>query len=74
MKKVLITGALGQDGIILSRIFQKKNFEVHGFIEREKERDIKVLKVKYYFNNLTSQKKIRDHLNIIKPKIISRKK
>ena len=68
MKKVLITGALGQDGIILSRIFQKKNFEVHGFIEREKK--IKISKVKYNFNNLTSQKKIRDHLKIIKPNII----
>ena len=68
MKKVLITGALGQDGIILSRIFQKKNFEVHGFVEREKK--IKISKVKYHFNNLTSQKKIRDHLKIIKPNII----
>jgi GDPmannose 4,6-dehydratase len=68
LKKVLITGALGQDGIILSRIFQKKNFEVHGFIERE--RKIKILKVKYNFNNLTSPKKIRDHLKIIKPNII----
>ena len=68
MKKVLITGALGQDGVILSKIFQKKNFEVHGFIEKKKR--IKILKVKYNFNNLTSQKKIRDHLKIIKPNII----
>ena len=68
MKKVLITGALGQDGVILSRIFQKKNFEVHGFIEKKKK--IKIPKVKYNFNNLTSQKKIRDHLKIIKPNII----
>ena len=68
MKKVIITGALGQDGIILSRIFQKKNFEVHGFVEREKE--IKISEVKYNFNNLTSQKKIEDQLKIIKPSII----
>ena len=68
MKKVLITGALGQDGVILSRIFQKKNFEVHGFIEKKKK--IKIPKVKYNFNNLTSQKKIRNHLKIIKPNII----
>ena len=68
MKKVLITGALGQDGIILSRIFQKKKFEVYGFIE--KKRKIKIPKVKYKFNNLTSQKKIKDQLKIIKPNII----
>jgi GDP-D-mannose dehydratase len=68
LKKVLITGALGQDGIILSRIFQKKNFEVHGFIEKKKK--IKISNVKYNFNNLVSQKKIRDHLKIIKPNII----
>ena len=68
MKKVLITGALGQDGIILSRIFQKKKFEVHGLIAKKGR--INIPKVKYNFNNLTSQKKIRDHLKIIKPNII----
>ena len=68
MKKVLITGALGQDGIILSRIFQKKKFEVYGFIEKKRKR--KIPKVKYNFNNLTSQKKIKDQLKIIKPNII----
>ena len=35
LKKVLITGALGQDGIILSKIFQRKNFEVYGLIEKK---------------------------------------
>lgn len=68
MKKVLITGALGQDGMILSKIFQKKKFKVYGFIEKKRKK--KISKVKYNFNNLTSQKKIRNHLKIIKPNII----
>jgi GDP-D-mannose dehydratase len=68
LKKVLITGALGQDGIILSKIFQRKNFEVYGLIEKKIKK--KIPNVKYNFNNLTSQRKIRDHLKIIKPNII----
>jgi len=68
LKKILITGALGQDGIILSRIFQKKNFEVHALIEKKRKK--KIPKVKYNFNNLTSQKKIRNQLKRIKPDII----
>ena len=68
MKKVLITGALGQDGIILSGIFQKKKFEVHALIEKKIKK--RIPKVKYNFNNLTSQKKIRNQLKRIKPNII----
>ena len=68
MKKVLITGPFGQDGVILSRIYKKKNFEINGF--KKKKKKIKIPKVKYNFNNLTSQKKIRNHLKIIKPNII----
>ena len=68
MKKVLITGALGQDGIILSGIFQKKKFEVHALIEKKRKK--RIPKVKYNFNNLTSQKKIRNDLKRIKPNII----
>ena len=36
----------------------------------KKKKKIKIPKVKYNFNNLTSQKKIRNHLKIIKPNII----
>jgi len=46
LKKVLITGALGQDGVILSRIFQKKNFKVYGFIEKKKKIKNKKIKKK----------------------------
>ena len=54
--------------MILSKIFQKKKFKVYGFIEKKRKK--KISKVKYNFNNLTSQKKIRNHLKIIKPNII----
>ena len=68
LKKVLITGALGQDGIILSQIFLKKKFKVYGFIENTK--NFKISKVRYIVNNLSSKKKIIHHLEIVKPEII----
>ena len=46
MKKVLITGATGQDGIILSKILIKKKFKVFGFINKNiknKKLSIKIL-------------------------------
>ena len=68
MKKVLITGALGQDGIILSQIFLKKKFNVYGFIEKKK--NFKIAKVKYLINNLSSIKDISHQLELIKPEIV----
>lgn len=68
MKKVLITGALGQDGIILSKIYLKKKFKVYGFITKEKKNKIKG--VIYKVNNLKSRNKIKNHLRTIKPNII----
>jgi GDPmannose 4,6-dehydratase len=68
LKKVLITGALGQDGIILSKLYLKKKFKVFGFINKKKENRIK--KVIYKINDLKSKKKIVGHLKIIKPDII----
>ena len=35
-KLILITGALGQDGIILSKILIKKKFHVNGIIKKKK--------------------------------------
>ena len=68
MKKVLITGALGQDGIILSKIYLKKKFKVYGFITKEKKKKIKG--IIYKVNNLKSRSKIKNHLRKIKPNII----
>ena len=34
MKKIIITGAQGQDGFILSRILTKKKYSVFGFVKK----------------------------------------
>jgi len=68
LKKVLITGASGQDGIILSKLFSKKNFKVYGFVKSRKNFVEK--KVIYKVNNLKSKKKIIKDLSTINPDII----
>ena len=68
MKRVLITGALGQDGIILSKLYLKKNFKVFGFIK--KDILFKKKKILYIINNLKSKKKVKDNLKVINPDIV----
>ena len=68
MKKVLITGALGQNGKILSNIYNKKNYQVSGFIKKNQKSKIKG--ISYFNNNLLNKKKIEKHLYQIKPNII----
>ncbi len=68
MKKVLITGALGQDGLILSKLYLKKNFRVYGFVKEGQKSIIK--NVIYKINNSKSKNKIKTDLNAIKPNII----
>jgi GDPmannose 4,6-dehydratase len=68
LKIVLITGALGQDGIILSKIFLKKKFKVFGIIRKKKKKIVP--KVKYILNNLKSKEKIDKILKKVKPSII----
>ena len=68
MKTVLITGALGQDGIILSKIFLKKSYKVLGIIKKKNKNLVKG--VKYIVNNLKSNKKIFKILNKSNPSII----
>ncbi len=68
MKKVLITGALGQDGKILSQIYLRKKFKVFGIIK--KKRKSYISNVKYVCNNLNSIKKITILLKQINPNII----
>ena len=43
-KNIIITGALGQDGIILSKLFLKNNFKVFGIIKKLKKNSIKGVK------------------------------
>ena len=68
MKKVLITGALGQNGKILSNIYNKKNYQVSGFIKKNQKSKIKG--ISYFNNNLLNKKKIEKHLYQIKPNVI----
>ena len=68
MKKVLITGALGQNGKILSYIYLKKKFKVYGLIKKNKKKKIK--NINYIIENLKNKKKIVKILSKIKPHII----
>jgi len=68
LKKVLITGALGQNGRILSIIYKTKNYKVFGFVKKLKKKKIK--KVHYLINNLENKKKIQKQLKQINPDII----
>lgn len=64
-KKIIISGALGQDGIILSNILVKKKFSVYGFINKEKKNKLEnVIYKKIDFNNI---KEIENNLKKIKP-------
>jgi GDPmannose 4,6-dehydratase len=65
MKKIIITGAKGQDGIILSRLLTKKKYSVFGFVKKSSSNK------KKYFN--TSNKKfhkIKEEIDKIKPNVI----
>tara|TARA_Y100001970_G_scaffold34420_1_gene42667 strand:+ start:2991 stop:3902 length:912 start_codon:yes stop_codon:yes gene_type:complete len=68
LKKVLITGALGQNGRILSSIYLKKKFRVYGFIRRNKKKKIK--HVNYVLEDLKNKKKIIKYLDKIRPNIV----
>ncbi len=68
MKKVLITGAVGQDGLILSKLFTKKKFKVFGFVKKGQKFINK--NVSYKINDLKSKSKIKKDLKVIEPNII----
>ena len=68
MKTVLITGAHGQDGIILSKIFLKKKYKVFGIVRKKSKKLIP--RVKYIVNNLSSRKKVDKILIKTNPSII----
>ena len=67
MKKILIIGANGQDGILLSKIFLKKNYKVYGFVIKKNKSE----KNLNYFNikdkNLDY---VINKLDFIKPDVI----
>ena len=64
-KKIIITGALGQDGRILSELLINKGFNVYGFIKKNYK--FKVKKVRYKYINLNNIKKCEEEIKKIKP-------
>ena len=68
-KRVLITGALGQDGIIISKILKKQNFSVSGLIKK-KNFNKKVSGLKYFVNDLKNKKKLKMVIDKINPNFL----
>jgi len=69
MNKVLITGAHGQDGIILSKILLKKKYKVFGIIKKNKIK-LNIPNVSYFVNDLLNYNKISNLVKKIRPNII----
>ena len=65
LKKIVITGALGQDGILLSKILCKKNYLVYGIINKNFKN--KKNNIKYSRINLLNYSKLSHFLDKIKP-------
>ena len=68
MKKIIITGALGQDGIILYKIFIKNKYKVFGLINKNSKKFN--TRVKYYNIKNKNFRSVKKKLNIISPNII----
>ena len=68
-KKILITGALGQDGKILSSILLKKKYDVFGIIKNKPYKEIDK-NIKYKKVDLRDNKKLFDYIKKIKPEVI----
>ena len=82
-KKVIITGAQGQDGLILSKLFIRNKFKVIGIVKTSKKKIIKGVKYsKISLNNFSvlsrTLKKINPdifiHLGSDNPNFLEKKK
>ena len=68
-KKILITGALGQDGLILSNILLKKNYNVFGIIKNKKYKR-QNSKIRYKKLDLKKKEDLFNYIKKIKPETI----
>jgi len=66
-KNIIITGALGQDGIILSKLFVRKNFKVFGIIKKSKKNSLK--NVKYIRISMENPSALSKTIKKINPSI-----
>ena len=64
-KRIIITGGLGQDGIILNKLLLRKQFTVYSFINKKKFK--KIPKIKYIDINLLDSQKVNESIKYIKP-------
>ena len=64
-RNIVITGALGQDGVILSKLLLKKNYNIFGIIKRNSLNRVK--KVSYQKIDLLDYKKISRFLTKVDP-------
>jgi GDPmannose 4,6-dehydratase len=71
IKNVFITGGLGQDGIIISKLLNKKKINLN-IITRSKKsfKKINNNKINYIISNLLSKKKIENMFKKVKPDIV----
>lgn len=68
MKKIIITGAYGQDGVILSTILRKKKYKVYGIVKKINQK--KISGVKYIKCNLINYENLKKKFNKVKPSCI----
>ena len=68
MKKIIITGANGQDGVILSKLLIKKKFKVLGLIKKNKKNKIK--NVNYLKCDLNNFSEVNNLIKKVKPNCI----
>jgi len=66
---ILITGALGQDGKILSKMLIRHNYKIYGWIKNKKYSD-KLYNVKYSKVNFLNKKSVLQKINEIKPRVV----
>ena len=67
-RNIIITGALGQDGKLLSEILIKKKYNIIGCIKKKKYKDqVKIKKVIYVKINLSSRKQVTNILKKYNP-------
>ena len=64
---IVVTGALGQDGIILSQILVKKKYNVHGILKKNKKSNFKLKKVIYRSLDLSNFEQLKNNLDKINP-------
>lgn len=72
-RKVLITGIYGQDGILLSKILNKKKIKIYGIVKKKNLKNFELFnnpRIKIFENNLENIKSLKKLLKKINPDIL----